>query len=125
MDISAYLLIVTSVAFSVVAVMHFVFGVNVYVRGKDSIFRNKEWDLDSDKNNTMLGVFFMISFAWMQASVLTIYLVLLGNSPFVAVTNLISALAQLFLVQKYIRWNYVVRTLLIAHSLSSALYLFL
>ena len=103
-----YQLIVTTGLFIILGMLHEYAGTKAYVKGSSmGVFKNNaNWIPTSSKEKTLLGVFYMISFAWWQSQVLIILLLIVGNSLsyWLGVIAFVFTFPQVLLLFKYVKW---------------------
>ena len=120
-------LIISSVLIILLGIAHNSAGIKAYIKGSDlNVFKkDSEWVPDCAKQNTLLGVFFMISLAWWQSMVLLIVLILIGNpiSIWLAGIDIVFMIPQLVLLKIYVNWNKVAQAMFLVHILSAFLWL--
>lgn len=121
------LLISSFVAIIILAILHEIFGYKAYLKGSSVgiFFRNANWIASSSKEKTLVGVFFMISFAWWQSSLITILILIIGNplEIWIGIISLLSSLSQFLLLRKYVKWNKLAQGVFILNILTSILWI--
>lgn len=116
-----WILLLSACLLFLLGIAHTIFGYFAYTKGSSmNIFRhNGKWKPDGAKQKTLVGVFYMISFAWWENCLMIIFLLLVGNpiGLWLGVISLISSIFQSFLLIKYVRWNYVAQSVFMIHTL--------
>ena len=122
-----YQLIGTSIIFILLGIAHNDFGRKAYVKGSAmNVFKkNGNWIPDSAKELTLLGVFYMIAFSWWQTLIILIIAVITENSLgfWIVILSIIFELPQVFLLRKYVTWNYAALGVVLVHVASLVVWL--
>jgi len=121
-----YQLLATTTVFILLGIAHNDFGRKAYVNGSTMKFReNENWIPVSAKELTLLGVFYMIAFSWWQSLIILIITVITENTLglWVVSLSIIFELPQIYLLRKYVPWNYDAIGVVLAHVVSMVIWL--
>lgn len=122
-----YQLIGTTTIFILLGLGHNIFGRQAYVKGSAmNVFKkNGNWVPDSPKELTLLGVFYMIAFSWWQSLIILIIAVITENELgfLIVILSIICELPQVYLLRKYVAWNYNAFGVVLLHVVSMVIWL--
>jgi hypothetical protein len=122
-----YQLVGTTIIFILLGIGHNLFGRKAYVKGSTmKVFReNGNWIPDSAKELTLLGVFYMIAFSWWQSLIILIITVITENplGIWIVTVSIIFEVPQVYLLRKYVTWNYEAIGVVLAHVVSMVIWL--
>ena len=114
-----YQLIGTTIIFILLGIAHNNFGRQSYVKGSSmNVFsENGNWIPDSAKERTLLGVFYMIAFSWWQSLTFLLITVITENPLgfWIVILSIVFELPQVYLLRKYVTWNYAALGVVLVH----------